>query len=284
MARLFVSGATLDGLDLSGVDEHGVEWILRGLKGWLGSPASTLTVTRKAADHGGWPSSGPKLGSRTIEASGQIIAPTPDALSDAIDRLNVAASLAPARLEVSEAGRVRYVTVQRSDEVLVDDSLETSTPFSVQLVATDPRKYGAEVVASTRLPAASGGLSWPLQWPVTWTGTTNTGTIHVHNPGKIRSPVMVRIDGPITGPRVRHVNSGKELVLASSYALSAGSWLTLNTGLKTALENDQAPRSAFMIERGWFWLEPGDNDFIFGTAGAFSSDALLTITATPAWL
>ena len=265
---LLTTRASLGTLDFSVQEASGVAWFLQQLDGW-GSPKSTLDVRQRPRSHGGWAGAA-FLQPRSLAASGLVTAPTAALLSDAIDRLNAAVSLDSTTLTVWEAGRARTCTVRRDDEVLVSDWVfdagSCSAQWSIQLVATDPRKYGAALTASTNLPSSSGGLTWPITWPAVWSATQVTGVVTLTNPGNITGPVTLRINGPVTGPTVTHIGSGLTLTFSSSLTLSAGEWLTVDMEARTVLANGQASRSGWVTNRGWFGLEPGVNQFAYGAA------------------
>lgn len=274
--------ASLPGIDFNTTDDDGVTWGLDRLTGW-GSPASTGTRTQKSRDHGTHKDGPGYLAPRSLGLSGLIEAPTADLASAALDRLCAAVSLDAVRLDVYEGRRRRWCMAERDDEVIPDWVDDRSFEWSALMVANDPRKYGDPITGDTGLPSSSGGLAWPATWPITWDGNTETGILHVDNPGNIAVPVRLRVDGPCEGPFVRHIGTGTELTLSSAYTLPAGSWLEIDTGRKTILEGGTASRNGWVVQRGWFFLEEGPNDFIFGNSGAHSPDARLTLTATPAW-
>lgn len=280
-ARVFASGVTLDGLDLSGVDDDGVEWNVSKLTGWSGSTASTLTVDQKAADHGGWGSPRPRFAYRVLTIEGTFTG-SPRAVSLAADRLNTAVDLDPVKLVVDEGRRTRWALVQRQDEVLIDDTIETSYSYSVQLAQVDPFKYADPVVASTGLPRTSGGLAIPTGVPFSIDSDVASGQVVLTNPGNASGPVMLRIDGPITAPRIVHVGTGKALAFSTALTLADGEWLDVDMKNKTALANGTANRAGWITERGWSLFEQDGNTWAF-TAAAPSATARLTVTATPAW-
>ncbi|HET8581774.1 MAG TPA: hypothetical protein VFL65_00870 [Jatrophihabitans sp.] len=277
--------ATLGDVEFNTRDDDGVTWGLEKLSGW-GSPASTLSLTQKPRDHGAWGDGPAYLTPRVLAASGTIEAPTPALAWQAHDRLCRAVALDPVRLTVHEAERDRWCMVQRDDEVIPDWITDRAFEWSAQLVAKDPRKYGDPITATVGLPSSSGGLTWPVAWPIRWDASTTSGVLHIYNPGDIPVPVKMRIDSgalPLDGPFIRHDGAGVELVLSSAYTLGAGSWLDVDTGRKWVLEGGTASRNGWIVKRGWFRLDPGPNDFIFGNAGAYTAAASLTLTATPAW-
>lgn len=280
------SPVALGDLVLNTIDADGTTWALEEFPEWEGSAASTLEVAQRARGHGGTGSE-PFYESKTLTMEGKIRAKTPQLLIKAKDRLNAAVKLHPFVLLVSEFGFVRHMMVQRQDEVMVPTvrgSRGLLAEFSIQLVAKDPLKYGGLVTASTVLPSSSGGLVRPSTWPRTWTGVSNTGIIRLTNEGNTNAPLWLRIDGPIPagGWSVSHVDTDEVLTFATSLALVAGEFVTVDMENREVLAQGQSPRSGYVTSRGWFSLEPGVNDIAF-TAVNYSATALLTATTKPAW-
>jgi hypothetical protein len=218
----------------------------------------------------------------TIE--GLIIAPTHAALLDAEDRLNAAVTLEQFQMIVVHDDRLRNVMVQRHGEVIPTPITDKVASYSVLVVAKDPRKYGDLVTATTLLPSSSGGLVFPATVPVTFTGVSNTGTVRVNNPGNTQAPVWLRVDGPIPagGWTITHVGKKQSLTFATSLALAAGEFVTVDMERREVLAQGQSARAGYVTSRGWFSLDPGDNDIAFSAAN-YSSTASLTVSTKPAW-
>jgi hypothetical protein len=154
---------------------------------------------------------------------------------------------------------------------------------TVEVTCPDPRRFGADVTASTGLPSVSGGLTWPITFPTAWSGSQVSGSMTLTNPGDANGPVKLRIYGPVTAPAVTHLESGAALTLATSLTVASGDWLDIDCDARTVLYNGQASRNGYLTSRGWFAFEPGDNTFTF-TASGYNASAQLTATCTPAWI
>jgi hypothetical protein len=278
-----ISSAELNGITFNAYDEDETFWGMDTLEGW-GSPGTDASFVKKVGQHGSWsivPQ--PTLTERTLSMGGVVRASTYELMAAAVHKLNAAVTLGLSELAVIDmSGQRLTVQVQRAGEVIIQMN-GTSFAWSAIVTAPDPRKYGAAIVAFTGLPSSSGGLTWPHTWPVEWDGVSTSGVITIENPGDVPAPVYARIDGPVPSPVIRHVNSGKELVLASSYVLLDGSWLDIDMERRQVLEAGVASRNNYITQRGFFELDPGDNEIIFNAA-SYNPDALLTITATPAYL
>jgi hypothetical protein len=273
-----------DALVLGTTDEFGVRWsITNDFEGWHGSPTPTLELTQRARAHG---STGSEsfMTSRFMTIRGLIHAPDPVALEDAFDRLNAAVTLAPFQMIVAGRSKIRHCMVQRQGEVIPFSHSDVLGEYSILIVAKDPRKFGDLSTETTRLPFSEGGLTFPVTFPVTFTGTSGTGVVRVNNPGNTQAPVWLRIDGPIPagGWSVTHVGKKQTLTFATALALGSGEFVTVDMDRREVLAQGQSPRSGYVTSRGWFSLDPGDNDIAF-SATNYSSTASLTVTTKPSW-
>lgn len=274
--------ASLGAVNFNDVDDNGVYWFAEQIQGW-GSPGTTLTLTQKPRGHGAWRSES-YLTPRVVAVNGTIQAPSKTLLAQARHQLNAACSLDDTTFSVTEYGETLYTTVTRQDEVLYGDETELWTTFSVQLVAEDPRRYGQVASLQTAMPSSSGGLTWPATFPLVFNSTVVPGTVSFFNPGNIAAPVMLRIDGPCSGPIITHVGTGTQLVFAASLTLATGEFLIVDMAERTVKAQGQASRTAYVTQRGYFDLTPGANDVAFN-ADVYNSAARLTVTAPQgAWL
>lgn len=280
----FTSMAALGDLVLNAIEDDGTAWAIGEFEGWEGSPQSTLELAKRARGHGST-GSDPFYAHRTMTISGTVKTAYGE-LSYAEDRLNAACSLAPFQLAVVESGRVRTSVAQRQDGVIFKSrpGSKTTADFSIQFVAKDPHKYGDLVTQSTALPSESGGLIYPATYPVTYTGVSVTGVLRVNNPGNAQAPVWLRVDGPIPagGWTVTHIGKKQSLTFSTALALEAGEFVTVDMEKREVLAQGQSARAGYVTSRGWFSLDPGDNDIAF-SAQNYSSTALLTVATKPTW-
>lgn len=273
-------------LDLQTVEAGGVQWVTSSVTGWDDGAGSTLAAQQKPRSHGAWAGAAYNT-ARHIAAKGWVEAPSEDALTDALDRLKSACTLEDTVFTVVKGSASRWATVRRSDQVLTD-SQALDAEWSIQVVAVDPRKFGAELTASTALPSSTAGLTLPYTLPYTIDAVTVSGQVSLTNPGNATGPVHLRIDGPVTGPVVTHVGSGLALVFASSLVLGVGDFVTVNmdgsaqAGMAPheVLAQGQSSRNGWITSRGWSGLESGPNTWSFS---AVSGSGLLTVTAVEAW-
>lgn len=274
-------------LVLNNIEADGTAWTVNhdGFEGWEGSPAPTLKLEQRTRGHGATESES-FLTPRTMSVAGVVKTEEPWMLSYAEDRLNAACSLDPFLLTVHEQGRIRNAMARRQDVVMFKarKGRGNTADYSIQFVAKDPRKYGDLISIPTGLPFSSGGLVRPSTWPRTWTGISGTGVVSINNPGNTQAPVWLRIDGPLPagGWTVTHVRKQQTVSFATSLALAAGEFVTVDMERREVLAQGQAARAGYVTSRGWFSLDPGDNDIAF-SAQNYSPTALLTVTTKPAW-
>lgn len=179
-----------------------------------------------------------------------------------------------------------YGTVSnRQIPTLAPDFSSGVSIATIEVTCPDPRKFGADVSATTNLPHVSGGVTWPVTWPLSWPGTQDSGSVTVTNPGNTNGPMRLRVDGPCTAPSITHAETGATLTLGTSAGLTvnAGDWLDIDCEARTVLYNGQVSRNGYLTSRGWFAFEPGDNTIGFNAAG-YNTTAQLTVTGTPAWI
>jgi hypothetical protein len=267
---------------LNAQDANGVKWIVRGFDGW-GGVAPTIQVVQKPRQQGGW--AGLSYGQpRYLALSLMVVAPTPAALNVALDALYAAVDFGSCTLTVAEAAFTRSLTVRRNSDIQSSRTSNTIANVQFQVVAVDPRKLGTALTQQTALPATSGGLTVPFTIPFTITSTVVAGQINLTNPGNESGPVVIRIDGPCTGPIITHTSSTttNALVFSSNLSLGAGEFLLVDMDKHTALANGQTTRAGYITSRGWSLFDPGANTWAF-TASTYNSGSLLTVTASPAW-
>ena len=274
---------TLGVLRLDGVDDSGVRWKVPGggLTGWWGSPAPRFSSEPRPRAHGVWVGES-WLGARTIGVECWIIGPDRASTLAAVNALTAACSLTDTTMAVEDS-LVLSATVRRSDDVMVSWTNPTAAKVSLQMLARDPRLLGTLLSASTGLPSTTGGLAVPFTLPTSIAASVVSGQVSLTNPGTIDGPVMLRIDGPTSGPVVTHVTSGRQLVFASSLVLAAGEFVTVDMERHEVLAQGVASRNGWVTSRGWSAFEPGDNTWAFTQSGA-AAGGLLTVSAVPAWM
>lgn len=157
---------------------------------------------------------------------------------------------------------------------------------TLQLKATDPRRYGTAVSLTTAPPATGAGITWPVTWPITWPtgGAGASGTVIVANSGDYATPPVITIRGPLTTPAVYRQDTGEVLELNTAMAASdvavidvLNDTLTMNgVPSKSLLTDRSAPVSSFLM--------PPGNTGLALRAAVTDPSASMTVTYAPAYL
>jgi hypothetical protein len=264
------------------VDGNGVHWI-QGLIVGMGATGGTLSPVQKPRAAGAWAGDSYAKG-RSFVINGTVAAPTALLAQQALDSLNVAATLAPTPLVLVQDIGSRTYMARRDGEVLPTWINTLSFQWSVQFFAPDPRTFSTVLTQVTNESATSGGFILPFTVPLTITSTIVSGLITMTNLGNESGPVILRIDGPAHGPIVTHTSpSGAVQVFALvGLNLVAGEYLVIDMERRTVIANGTASRNGYVSSRGWSQFEPGVNSWQF-TASSADAAAALTVTATPSF-
>lgn len=152
----------------------------------------------------------------------------------------------------------------------------------VEFYSTDPRLYSNTLLTgTTTLPTGAGGLAFNAVAPFTFGATSTGGTLNLTNSGSWITPVVFRIDGPVTTPRIIHDDLGLELKLTLTVA--SGEYILLDSESRTILLGGTASRYADLSSTSrWFDLEPGVNTISF--RGATTAAGSLSATYRSAWV
>jgi Phage tail protein len=165
---------------------------------------------------------------------------------------------APSSFEVSDELGVRSCEVTLAKEPTVDDVLRS--PFfswSFDVVARDPRKYAASIVASTGLPSTSGGLAFPIVFPIDFATTGTTGRIAVANDGLYETVSNFEVTGGLSGGfELTNVETGARLRFEREIPDGSTVYLNPRTG-RVYLDSTDNDVSSFLTVREWWSIQPG---------------------------
>jgi|SRR5579859_3770103 len=169
---------------------------------------------------------------------------------------------------------------------------------TVELVATDPRKYSSTTTTlTTGLAAVSGGMTFPATFPLSFGAVGGGGTVTATNAGNFQTPLALTITGPVVNPIVDNQATGQSLsfliTLASTDTLvisgagTSACAITLNgtASRRNALQVGSAPLSQFGLPGGASGpCTPGvSQTFRFRNNGAFAAGQL-SIAYQSAWI
>lgn len=277
----------LDGWAGNVLDDAGVAWVVEEVDGWDDSPPVRLEATEREQDDGAYDAD-TFYGARLLTLTGRADAPDKATMQAAKRRLaQVCADLRAGlkALSCDEADRTRYAYVRRAADVKVKDQGARMFSWQLQLLAPDPRKYGAAATVATGLAnVAGGGATFPMAMPLIFAGAAGaTGAIVVTNAGAYASRPTFRILGPVTDPVLENLTTGQRLRFAG-LSLGAGDYLDVDTDARSAVLNGSASRRGTVAsDSEWWSLAPGDNQVRF-LAAAYTAAAQLQVTYRPAWV
>lgn len=116
--------------------------------------------------------------------------------------------------------------------------------YQAQVEQMDPRAYeqALSTVVGGALNATGGGLTFPLVFPLAFTESTG-GAANVVNAGRVETPPIVRIYGPVTSPRylLDGAPSGEQVKINGS--IGSGDFLEVDHAKRTVKLNGTTLRS-----------------------------------------
>lgn len=215
-----------------------------------------------------------------------VLADSEEAAGDAIDQWKAATAYAPytlatVRLRALGRTRRRVGRFRKSDANAALARKGFVVACSTLFEALDGRTYGdtLNTATTTRVSPGSGFVA-PFTPPFTL-GASTPGTATITNAGKASAPWTARLDGPLDGIVIEHLQSGRRLDLSltanGGVTLGAGDFLELDSDARSVLFNGAADRrNVLTIDSSWWELDPGDNSFVLN---ANTGSGTLTVNA-----
>ncbi|UWF80635.1 MAG: tail protein [Bacteriophage sp.] len=283
---------TLGGFPLYGVDDNGCEWhvTFQDVNGLFDGVASTLKTEGKAMTDG-WYGNLPRLQGRTITVEGYILGRCTESCIMSWNAFKKVLAADEVLLTARLGDISRQVRVWQSGSApLIKWTGVNILRFSVGLTSLTPYLYGLDSVSGIAgLPSSSGGMRFPYHFEEAggslsswmWSENVVSGLMALENVGTAPSPVMIRIDGPVTNPQVLHVGSGH--VMAFAMSLGGGHYATINGVTHEILIDGTDPARGRVKRREWSQAEPGMNVWGF-TASEYSGGARMTVSFYPAYM
>jgi hypothetical protein len=150
------------------------------------------------------------------------------------------------------------------------------TYYTLGFEALDPTMYSAaEHQVTLGLPSTSGGLTFPATFPAAFGATVTAGRVTIVNAGLKTTHLLLRIDGPVSQPRVSVLAGGVVTRLQVLMDIPDGQWLDVDTRARTAYLQGQVSRRN-KVPGQWPLLPPGEAEVAFDAA-VFDPAALLTV-------
>lgn len=177
--------------------------------------------------------------------------------------------------------RRMYGRVRRLDVASTAQAIYGWIPFTLEITATDPGIYD-DVQQAVVLPldaGSGGGFKAPLVAPIT-TGVADPSSRPgwVVNAGDLGAYPVLRLQGPVTNPRVRVVETGRVLELAISLRDTDTVEIDTRAGARWVLLNggNAAPALTAASRLDLFTIPPGRSE-IRWTATDYTNSARLSV-------
>lgn len=254
----------LGDLLLNQVDDTMCAWAVTDLDGWWGLPDLEVPDDpRPQSEDGSYYTLGRYL-PRIISLQGRIL-PLDGVANKAVAArraLNkIIAPLVRSRilLSVDEEDGTRVAMVQLSAQPLTRINQATGLlEFDIQLKTVDPAKYSFNVYSpSTSLQTASPGRTYNKTFLYSYGGASTSGIINAFNSGSYATTGIFTITGPVTRPKIEHVESGNWLEF--NVVLGVGESLIVNLKSKKITLSGANRRSTLTAASRWFTIDPGMN-------------------------
>jgi hypothetical protein len=264
----------------------GSAYAVNSITGWYGAPGARRVSTDRPGRHGALPGE-LRASERIIEAEIRIR----QGVNFSAARDALAAALAWSENPVEEPLVIQLDgTASLVNARVVNFELPTPArygvgygPASIQWAASDPKRYSLALQQETAgLPeASSSGLAFPLAFPLDFGAGQAGGQITLTNSGNADAWPVFEVTGPIFGPVITDVETGRALTFDSGFEILAGQTLRIDSDLGTVAIGP-ASRRKELTSAAWFSIPPGSSRQIRFTAA--SGTGLLTGYARDAYL
>lgn len=249
---------------LNSVDENSCAWVITDLDGWWGLPSIDVPSDSKPhSEDGDYYTTGRYL-AREVSMRGHILPLDGNSNKTVAARKSLNTTLSPlvrqrTLFSVAEEDATKVSMVQISGQPLTRINQATGLlEFDIVLRCTDPAKYSSQVHDfSTTLGGASPGRVYNREFVYSYGGATSTNTISAENVGNYATAALLTINGPVTKPKIEHVESGK--FLEFDIVLGVGESLVINTRTKSVVFSGASRRTTLTDDSRWFALSPGNN-------------------------
>lgn len=238
-------------------------WVITDLDGWWGLPDVDVSDDPKPYTLDGSYLTFGRFLPRTVSLRGKIVPLNGEAVNAVSARSELNRAIAPlvrgrALLDVSEADP-KVALVQLAGKPLTSINTTTgSMTFDIILRAVDPLKYSRVMhTNSTTIAGESSGRTYNREYNYTYGGGSSSGTMSAMNIGSYATDAIFTIAGPVTSPRIEHVEQG--LSLKFDIVLDVGETLTVNTRTRKVLLGGASRRNTLTPDSRWFSLTPGNN-------------------------
>lgn len=275
--------ATLDGLTFS--TQSPTTYTISSLAGWYGPPPEKTQVVERPNADGAFGQDRFYRAARPITMSGLVLSDG-EGFEDWLALSSVMSAGRPQALTVtdsmgSQSSVVKIVGSASELRPLVDGV----AAYVLSLIAFDPVKYGEPVVSSVGVPAAGGGLQYPLHnaGVLEYGAVGELGRVTVENTGTAKTyPFITVLGGVADGFRVSRLDTGE--AVQYDRAVPDGTVVTLDFRTGTVLVDGVSDASSSVSQAQFFGVEPGLSvEVQFTPLGATSGTPQMTVELSSGW-
>jgi hypothetical protein len=275
------------------VDGDGVEWGYSTVEGWHMPAGMDVNRVQRIGSHGEFAQAGHRTG-RVITITGWMWAANRAVIVAAAQQLSTV--LADGGFETftfndSDVGEL-WTPVQLLDmDVDWLGTAENPPRFQLQLLATDPYKYGGISSSTTGFFSVPAGVG--LVFDLFPSGTLDfnsssvvTGTVTVSNAGTADAPVVFTVDGPtpVEGFNIVRQSDGQTITWLSGEEIPTGSTVVLDGTDGSVTLDGTADRRGTVLVDVWPVVPPGGSeDFLFSSNGADTAASLTASVTSTYW-
>jgi hypothetical protein len=259
--------------------------VVQGLDSWLSLSESKASVSERPQAHGAFD---PGTDWRQSGVFALTVAYVSDSYADTVTAIRSLTGLGAldglVTLVVSDDSGVttRMVSIRKID---VPDLHTRSSVggIAVDLLAPDPFAYGPSVESSTGLPAAGGGVQFPMQFPADFGVAGDDGRAVFTNTGTAPTPLKFKVSGGMSdGFSLRCVETGDTLTFMRP--LDVSDYVLLDSSDASVLLNGVSPVSGFLIQDDWWTVPPGGTCTVqFNAIGVVYGVPTLELSGAPAY-
>jgi len=283
------TGVVVDGLDLNNIEATGLVWEFKSIDGWINGAGVNVDQTQRIVDHGQFYQRGHRTG-KTLTIVGYIKGAR-SLIAEGIDRLNaVLADGDQGLFQFTDVSLgLRWTYVQLFGQPLIPWDGSPTVKYQLQLLASDPYKYGASSIASVPFGSApaGAGLVHPLHSgpSLDYGAQGSTGTLTVNNAGSADASVKFTVTGPTpaSGFVIADLSTGKSLRYLGA-VVPAGSSVVLDSADGSVLIDGYADRLGETVVEAWPIVPAkSSRDFAFIPLGAPTASVMTAECIATYW-
>lgn len=262
-----VAWVELCGLTFTGDGTPG-EFTVASLSGWWDLPKRRGGGSPIPGGHGVFRSTSIYREALPVTMTGLIVKGTEAEYLDAKARLSAAFADGFGTLRVATASGIWERDVEIDFLETSGDAGLTVGPYTVDLVAPDPRKYGpTQSTSPVGLPVHLGGVRLPQRMPWNFGSTSGGSRMVIPNAGKIPvHPVVTVTGGGFSQLSVVDITAARQLILQLPAVTSAD--VVLDSATHRVYVGGQEV-TRLLTSRQWFEIPAGEtHKFRFEAPGA----------------